>query len=120
VQWALLIGSALGFMFCAGAFLLVINDVRLVIHAKRRLIEIMQLVGATRAFVRRPLLMQGFLQGAVGGLIASGFLYVIYRLLLFQLGAALQLPKFLFIGLILAGIILGITASYLGAKKYIQ
>jgi cell division transport system permease protein len=120
VKWALFIGSGFGIMFCVGAFLLVINDIRLVIHAKRRFIEIMQLVGATRAFVRRPLLMQGFLQGAVGGLIASGFLYVIYRLLLFQLGAALQLPKFLFIGLILAGIMLGITASYLGARKYIQ
>jgi cell division transport system permease protein len=99
---------------------LVINDVRLVIHAKRRLIEIMQLVGATRAFVRRPLLMQGFLQGALGGLIASGGIYLAHRLLIFQLGAALRLPQFLFVGLIGAGILLGIAASFLGARKYIQ
>lgn len=120
VKWALFIGSGVGIMFCAGAFILVINDVRLVIHAKRRLIEIMQLVGATRAFVYRPLLVQGFLQGIAGGLLASGFIYLLYRLLLFQLGTALQLPNFLFIGLILAGILLGLAASYLGARKYIQ
>jgi cell division transport system permease protein len=120
VQWALLIGLGLGLLFCAGAFVLVINDVRLVIHAKRRLIEIMQLVGATRAFVRRPLLMQGFLQGALGGLIASGGIYLAHRLLIFQLGAALRLPQFLFVGLIGAGILLGIAASFLGARKYIQ
>jgi len=120
VQWTLLIGAALGLMFCAGAFLLVINDVRLVIHAKRKLIEIMQLVGATRGFVRRPLLMQGFLQGAVGGLLASGLIYLIHRLVLSQLGTALLLPKFLFAGLIVAGILLGLAASYLGARKYIQ
>jgi cell division transport system permease protein len=120
VQWALLIGSAVGLLFCAGAFLLVLNDVRLVIHAKRRLIEIMQLVGATRGFVRRPLLLQGFLQGAAGGSMAAGFLYLVQRLLVFPLGAAMQLPNFLFMGLILTGIFLGIAASYLGARKYIQ
>jgi len=120
VQWTLLIGAALGLTFCAGAFLLVINDVRLVIHAKRKLIEIMQLVGATRGFVRRPLLVQGFLQGALGGLLASGLIYLIHRLVLAQLGTALLLPKFLFAGLIVAGILLGLAASYLGARKYIQ
>jgi len=120
VNWALLIGSVLGLGFGIGAFLLVINDVRLVIHAKRKLFEIMQLVGATRAFVRRPLLMQGFLQGAAGGLIASGFLYLIHRFLFFELGAALRLPRLLLAGLIVVGILLGITASYLGARKYIQ
>lgn len=120
VQWTLLIGAALGLVFCAGAFLLVINDVRLVIHAKRKLIEIMQLVGATRGFVRRPLLLQGFLQGALGGLLASGFIFLAHRLLRLQLNTTLQLPEFLFAGLIVAGILLGLAASYLGARKYIQ
>jgi cell division transport system permease protein len=120
VQIALIAGALVGLVFCLGALVLVVNDVRLVIHAKRRLIEIMQLVGATRAFIYRPLLVQGFLQGVVGGLAASGFLYLLYRLLLFQLGTALQLPDFLFVGLIGAGMVLGLIASYLGARKYIQ
>lgn len=120
VRWALIIGSTLGILFCIGAFALVINDVRLVIHAKRRLIEIMQLVGATRAFVRLPLLMQGFLQGAAGGLVAAGNLFVLHRLLALEFGTALQLPGFLLVALMVLGILLGITASYLGARKYIQ
>jgi len=120
VRWTLLIGAMLGLVLCAGAFFLVINDIRLVIYARRRLIEIMQLVGATRGFVRRPLLVQGFFQGAAGGLLASGFIYLAHRLLLFQLGAALSLPKFLFVGLVVVGILLGLTASFLGARKYIQ
>jgi len=120
VQIALIAGALVGLVFCLGALVLVVNDVRLVIHAKRRFIEIMQLVGATRAFVYRPLLVQGFLQGVVGGFLASGFIYLLYRLLLFQLGTALQLPNFLFVGLIGAGMVLGLTASYLGARKYIQ
>jgi cell division transport system permease protein len=121
VRVAMLLGSIIGLVFCAGALILVINDIRLVIHAKRQLIEIMQLVGATRAFLRRPLLMQGFLQGALGGLIASGSLCLAYRLLLWvDLGTDLRLPDFLFSGLIVAGIFLGLIASYLGARKYIR
>ncbi len=120
VRFALIAGALVGLVFCLGALVLVINDVRLVIYAKRRLIEIMQLVGATRAFVYRPLLMQGFLQGTVGGLLASGFIYLLHRLLLFELGTALRLPNLLFVGLIGCGIVLGLIASYLGAKKYIH
>jgi cell division transport system permease protein len=120
VNTALGVGTIVGLVFCLGALLLVINDVRLVIHAKRRLIETMQLVGATRAFVRRPLLIQGVLQGALGGLIAASSLYAIYQLSALQLGTALRLPNFLFTGLIVGGVVLGLTASYFGARKHIQ
>jgi cell division transport system permease protein len=120
VNTALAIGAVVGLVFCLGALLLVINDVRLVIHAKRRLIETMQLVGATAAFVQRPLLIQGALQGALGGLIAAAGLYAIYQLSVLQFGAALRLPDFLFTGLIVGGMILGLVASHLGARKHIQ
>jgi cell division transport system permease protein len=125
VRVIVLVGLAVGLVFCAGSLLLVVNDVRLVIHARRRIIETMQLVGATRAHVRRPLLVQGFLQGAIGGAIAAGCLYILYRLLLLELGTALRLPhatpvEALLAGLIFAGMILGLFASYLGARKYIR
>ena len=97
-----------------------VNDVRLVIHAKRRLMETMQLVGATRAFVQRPLLIQGALQGALGGLVAASTLQAVYQLSLLQLGTVLRLPNFLFTGLIVGGVVLGLAASYLGARKYIR
>ncbi|MDZ7291300.1 MAG: ABC transporter permease [candidate division KSB1 bacterium] len=120
VRLVLLAGGIVGLVFCLGSLLLVINDIRLVTYAKRRLIETMQLVGATRAFVRRPLLVQGFLQGMLGGIFASGSLYLAYRLLSLELGAALRLPPIFFPGIVAAGILLGLTASYLGARKYIR
>jgi cell division transport system permease protein len=120
VSLAVAVGFVLGLVVGLGAVVLVMNDVRLVIHAKRRIIETMQLVGATRAFVRRPFLVQGLLQGALGGLIASGCLYAIYRILLFEFGPVLRLPPALFAGLILGGMVLGSTASYFGARKYLR
>ena len=120
VRLILVVGLAVGAVFSIGSILLVVNDVRLVIYAKRRLIETMQLVGATAAFVRRPLLVQGFLQGIAGGAIAAASLYLLYRLLVLELGTSLHLSKTLLAILVLAGMILGLLASYWGARKYIH
>lgn len=120
VRLILVVGLPVGAVFSIGSILLVINDVRLVIYAKRRIIETMQLVGATAAFVRRPLLVQGFLQGIAGGAIAAASLYLLYRLLALELGTSLHLSKALLAILVLAGMFLGLLASYWGARKYIH
>jgi cell division transport system permease protein len=63
---------ALGMMlFLASGVLLVIgNASRLEIESRRAEIEVAQLVGATKAFVRRPFLYTGALYGFIGGVIA--------------------------------------------------
>jgi cell division transport system permease protein len=43
---------------------------RMTVLARAREISIMRLVGATDGFVRRPFLLDGFLKGIVGGLLA--------------------------------------------------
>jgi cell division transport system permease protein len=40
--------------------------------ARRREIEVMKLVGATNWFIRLPFMLEGLLQGLVGGVVASG------------------------------------------------
>ena len=56
------------------AVTLINNTVRLMIYSKRFLIRTMQLVGATRSFIRRPFLLNSLLQGLIGGLVANGLL----------------------------------------------
>lgn len=51
--------------------LIVGNTIRLELNNRREEIEITRLVGATRAFIRRPFLYCGFWYGLLGGLIAS-------------------------------------------------
>lgn len=46
------------------------NTIRLQIYAAREEIEVSQLIGATRRFIRRPFLYYGALQGLLGGLAA--------------------------------------------------
>lgn len=53
------------------SFVLIFNTVRLSVYSKRFLINTMQLVGATPAFVRRPFIMESLVNGAVAGVLAS-------------------------------------------------
>jgi cell division transport system permease protein len=63
---AFLLGAAL----CLAVLLVVGNTIRLEIENRRGEVLIMDLVGATRAFVRRPFLYSGAWYGLLGGLLA--------------------------------------------------
>ena len=57
-------------LFALGVVVIVGNTVRLGIDNRRDHIEVARLCGATDAFVRRPFLWSGALQGMVGGMVA--------------------------------------------------
>ena len=57
---------------------LINNTIRLSIYSKRYLINSMQLVGATRAFIRFPFIVKSILHGIYGAIIACIFLLLIF------------------------------------------
>ncbi len=61
-----LVGGVLGAMLTLAAALTVANVVRLGLYARRDELDIMELVGAPRAYVRGPFVMEGTLQGGAG------------------------------------------------------
>jgi cell division transport system permease protein len=63
-------GIALGLLFAAVAVIIIGTTIRMTVLARAREIAIMRLVGATDGFVRRPFLLDGFLKGIIGGLLA--------------------------------------------------
>ncbi|GGX97768.1 cell division protein FtsX [Litchfieldella qijiaojingensis] len=67
---------ALGVLFGLGVLLIVGNTVRLAVESRRQEIEVVTLIGATHAFVRRPFLYSGAWYGLGGGLLAWGLLTV--------------------------------------------
>jgi cell division transport system permease protein len=52
------------------SLMLVGNTIRLSIYTRRREVEVMRLVGATRWFIRWPFMIEGVVVGFVGGLVA--------------------------------------------------
>jgi cell division transport system permease protein len=63
-------GIALGLLFAAVAVIIIGTTIRMTVLARSREISIMRLVGATDGFVRSPFLIDGFLKGLVGGMLA--------------------------------------------------
>ena len=65
-------GLALGAAFALVAVIIIGATIRTAVLARSREIAIMRLVGATDGFVRMPFLIDGFVKGVLGGLLALG------------------------------------------------
>lgn len=59
-----------GGLFILVAVLLINSSIRLSIYNKRLIIKTMQLVGATKSFIRRPFIKTHLLMGSIGAIIA--------------------------------------------------
>ena len=64
-------------LFAVAAVLLISTTVRLSIFARRNEIEIMRLVGATNWFIRWPFMLEGFITGLIGSVLAAVAIYLV-------------------------------------------
>ena len=104
----------------AAALLLVANTIRLTILAQSKSIQIMRLIGATQAFIRRPYLIQGIFQGSLGGCICSIAVWCIVKLVAWKFSMHPRGMPFFFWGPILFGGLLGFLGSLLGLRRYLN
>ncbi|NBC17483.1 MAG: ABC transporter permease [Bacteroidetes bacterium] len=119
-----LTGLSLGALVVLAALFLVGNTIRLTIYARRLLIRTMKLVGATDAFIQRPFIVEGIMQGVIAGGIASLLLWGIYGMLAGYLpqfaGSDTVLLVLLTVGLVLLGALLGWLGSYFAVRRFIK
>lgn len=73
------VGAVVGGILFLIAGVLIYNAIRLTVLSRRIEIRIMQLVGASRATVYVPFLIEGMLQGIVGALVAAGLVIGAYH-----------------------------------------
>jgi cell division transport system permease protein len=109
-----------GILAIAAAFTIA-NVIRLTMMLYREEIEIMRLVGATERIIRGPFLIEGLLQGTIGGLVAVGLLFASYEVARRLVPPASSLLwGFLFAGFLpwqkIAGLVAGgMVAGWLGS-----
>ena len=104
---------------------LINNTIRLAIYSQRFLIKSMQLVGATKGFIRKPFLLYGIWHGLLGGLIAIivliGTLYFADRqipdLVILQNYTEFGIVFIIVIGL---GIFISGFSTYLAVNKFLR
>jgi cell division transport system permease protein len=104
---------------------LIDNTIRLAMFSNRFLIKTMQMVGATRWFIAKPLNIRAIINGAISGAIAIVLIYILMKV------AENVVPELkaikddstmiiLFVGLILIGIAITLFSTYRSVVKYLR
>jgi len=104
---------------------LINNTIRMSIYSKRFLINTMQLVGATRSFIRRPYIIKGAVHGIYGGLIACSMFLLLFFTYQKELKSFIdfQNPTSLALlggGIFLMGILITLISTYLAVNKFLR
>jgi len=106
------------------ALTIINNTIRLSIYSKRFLIRTMQLVGATRSFIRKPFILQSAFHGFMAALIAMtlllGLLYLIEKE--FFLMFTFETTKYLLLlgaVIIILGVFINIISTYFSVNRYL-
>jgi len=74
------IGLVAGGVLAVAAAFTIANVIRLTMMLYREEIEIMRLVGATERIIRGPFLIEGFLQGTLGGILSVILLFALFEM----------------------------------------
>ena len=120
INIALIAYLVLGAIVGVASVVLVSNTIRATIFARREVIEIMKLVGATDGFIRRPFLVEGMTQGVLGGILAAGFLLLFIKGMQFLLSDLILLEKEVPLLIIVLGGLLGLIGSRLSLNRYLR
>lgn len=107
------------------ALTLINNTIRLAIYSKRFVIKTMQLVGATRGFIRKPFLLNGILHGLLAGIIAclmlSGMIYAaLENIPDVEQIIDLQMIFYLFAFVMILGVVISGISTFFAVRKFLR
>ncbi|NNJ90019.1 MAG: ABC transporter permease [Eudoraea sp.] len=119
--WILIVCAIFTFI----AVLLINSSIRLSIYSKRFIIKTMQMVGATKTFIRRPFIWTNIKLGMLGALLAllvlGGLLY--YMDLNFpelNLFADLWFLGGLFLGVFILGVLISLLSTFFATQRFLN
>ena len=119
--WVLIISG----IFTIIAVLLINSSIRLAVYSKRFIIKTMQMVGATKSFIRRPFIMKSVQLGIIGaGVAMIGMGIVLYYLnQTFPELQLLQNPVLiigLFVAIFLVGIFITWISTFIATQRFLN
>ena len=117
------IGLILTMVTISGIIFICYSTVKILFYRRKEEIETLKLLGATRAFIRTPFVIEGAVIGVVGGVLSMFVVTAFYLSVFRQLSATLPIvrtvvfPGELFLPLPLIGLFLGITGSLIAMGR---
>jgi cell division transport system permease protein len=129
IELTRVLGLAVGAALVLASIFTIFNVIKLTVYGRQDEIGIMRLVGATHAYIRGPFLVEGILQGGLGGLLALLFLYVSHEFLLTEALRSFQLlpaaswlhfvPPSTWLLIVVGGMLVGLLGSLLSVRKFL-
>lgn len=112
-------------IFCIFSIILIDNTIRLAMYSNRFIIKTMQMVGATRGFIARPMTMRAIVNGTISAVVAIAIIYVVMMLSEFYIPYLSDLRDnskiaLLFAFLVLLGISISLFSTYRSVIKYLK
>jgi cell division transport system permease protein len=100
------------------------NTIRLSVYSKRFLINTMHLVGATRAFIRKPFLARSIIHGVIAGMVAILMLMAILYFVEAEFYLLFTLQDFTLLiylsgAIILTGIVITLVSTFFSVNRYL-
>jgi cell division transport system permease protein len=120
-----LILSSFSFILLIISLSLINNTIRLSVYSKRFLIHTMQLVGATRGFIRKPFILKGAWHGLISALIATALLTLSIYLVQKQVTDIVtfidaDVMAVLFLIITVTGVLLSVISTFFAVNKYLN
>ncbi len=125
VRVGLIVFAIVAAVFCILSIVLIDNTIRLAMYSNRFLIKTMQMVGATRNFIARPMNVRAVINGALSAIIAIVLIYAGMLATEFFLPYLRDLRDnnkliLLFLFLIILGISITLFSTYRSVVKYLK
>jgi cell division transport system permease protein len=116
-----IVGFGLGIAFAAVAVIIIGATIRMAMLSRAKEISIMQLVGATDGFIRRPFLIEGAVKGILGGSLALVMTWAAMQLVEYYLNFKTVFfdERTAVIGL-LVGMGIGLVGSSLSVGRHLR
>lgn len=116
---SLFLGLVVGGVFAVIAFVAIGATINIVLISREDEIAIMKMVGATRAFIARPLVIEGFAKGVIGAVLALVLLTLTYSLLEQRVVSLSFYSPLQIVGGVLLGGALGAVASLVTLRRHL-
>lgn len=129
MQFIQLISIVVAIILIVASMFIITNTIKLTITGRKLEIDIMRLVGSTKLYIQLPFMAEGFIIGALGGIMSCLILVAGYNVFvessyLLSISSTFisgtEITRYLTIVLPIGGMIIGTIGSYLATRKYLR
>jgi cell division transport system permease protein len=120
----------LGGLLLAAMIFIISNTLQLTLSSRKEEMEVMQMVGASPAFIKVPLYIEGLFQGFLGSGLAILLLFLLYQAFFLYIPSSVQdwvtkipilfLPVKTILWILGGGMVLGFLGSFIALKRFLK